>query len=64
MPIITKDQAQDKASKRLDRSLKKKSKRKPLHEETWGDLTQRGASLADQLEWIKLKEKQKQKHVN
>ncbi len=48
MPIITKDQSQDKASNKLDKSLHKKTKRKPLREETWGDLSQRGASLAEQ----------------
>jgi hypothetical protein len=61
MPIITKDQAQDKASKRLDRSLHKKAKRKPLHEEEWSDLVQRGASLAEQYQWIKLKKQEKDK---
>jgi len=62
MPIITKDQAQDKASRKLDRALHKKTKRKPLHEETWADLNQRGASLADQFEWFKLKKQQKEKY--
>lgn len=61
MPIITKDQAQDKASRRLDRSLHKKTKHRPLHEESWGDLTQRGASLAEQLEWVRLKKIEKDK---
>ena len=55
MPIITKDQSQDKASMKLDRALNKKAKRKPLNEETWADLNQRGASLAEQLEWLKLR---------
>ena len=64
MPIQTKDQAQDKASRKLDKSLRKKAKRKPLHEETWGELNQRGASLAEQLEWIKFREKQKEKNGN
>lgn len=64
MPIITKDQAQDKASRKLDRSLHKKTKRKPLHEESWADLSQRGASLADQLEWLKLRKQQKEKYGN
>lgn len=59
MPIITKDQSQDKASNRLDRNLNKKKKQKPLSEEEWGDLVQRGASLADQLEWLKIKQKEK-----
>jgi hypothetical protein len=61
MPIITKDQSQDKASNRLDRSLHKKKKQKLLNEEEWGDLVQRGASLVEQLEWIKLKQKEKYK---
>lgn len=59
MPIITKDEAQDKASRKLDKSLKKKVKRKPLSEETWSDLSQRGATLAEQFEWIKLRKKEK-----
>lgn len=59
--IITKDQSQDKASNRLDRNLKKKKKQKPLAEEEWNDLTNRGASLAEQLEWLKIK---KQKYDN
>lgn len=58
MPIITKEESQDKASRRLDRSLRKKTKRKPLHEETWSELNQRGASLAEQEEWITFRRKQ------
>jgi len=58
MPIITKEQAQDKASRRVDNALRKKTKRKPLHEESWSDLNQRGASLAEQEEWIRLRRKQ------
>lgn len=64
MPIITKDQSQDKASRKLDKALHKKTKRKPLHEETWAELNQRGASLADQFEWIKLKKQQKDRYGN
>jgi hypothetical protein len=64
MPIITKDQAQDKASMKLDRAMKKKTKRKPLLEETWGELNQRGASLAEQIEWVNFKRKQKEKNDN
>ena len=64
MPIITKDQSQDKASRKLDKLLKKKTRRKPLHEEEWSELTQRGASLAEQIEWIKFKKKQKEKYGN
>jgi len=55
MPIITKDQSQDKASNRLDRNLNKKKKQKPLGEEEWSELTNRGASLAEQFEWLKIK---------
>lgn len=64
MPIITKDQAQDKASRRLDKALNKKTKRKPLFEETWEEINQRGASLAEQVEWIKFRKKQKEKYGN
>ena len=61
MPIITKDQSQDKASRKLDKALHKKTKRVPLTEETWEDLKIRGASLADQLEWIRLREQAQEK---
>lgn len=54
MAFQTRDQFQDKASKKLDRVLNKKVKRKPLSEEAWMELTQRGASLAEQLEWLRL----------
>jgi len=57
MPIITKDQSQDKASNRLDRNLNKKKKQKPLSEEEWSELTNRGASLAEQFEWLKIKKR-------
>jgi hypothetical protein len=64
MPIQTKDQAQDKASRKLDKALHRKTKHRPLHEEEWSDLTQRGASLAEQFEWLRLKKKQKEKYGN
>jgi len=54
MAFQTRDQFQDKASNKVDRNWNKKSKRKPLGEEAWMELTQRGASLAEQLEWIRL----------
>ena len=54
MAFQTRDQFQDKASKKLDRVLNKKVKRKSLSEEAWMELTQRGASLAEQLEWLRL----------
>ena len=61
MPIITKDQSQDKASRKLDKALHKKTKRVPLAEETWEDLKVRGAGLAEQFEWIKLKKQAQEK---
>jgi hypothetical protein len=64
MPIQTKDQAQDKASRKLDKALHKKTKRKPLHEETWDELSQRGASLAEQEQWIVLRRRQKERDIN
>lgn len=59
MPIQTKDEAQDKISGKADKNLKKRKKYIPLSEEEWSDLSQRGASLAEQLEWIRLRKKQK-----
>lgn len=64
MAIQTKDQAQDKASMKLDKALHKKTKRKPLFEETWSELNQRGASLAEQVEWLNFRRKQKEKYDN
>lgn len=61
MAIQTMDDAQGKADRRVDRSFKKKQKRVPLSSETLKDLHVRGASLAEQLEWVKLKQKQKDK---
>lgn len=60
--IITKEESQDKASRKLDKVLRSKSKKKPLHEETWDELCRRGANLAEQMEWLNLKKKQKQKY--
>jgi len=58
MPIISKDDAQGKADRRLDRNLNKKPKKqKPLLERDFRDLT----TLAEQFEWLKLKKKQKEK---
>jgi len=54
MPIPTKEESQDKFSRKVDKNLWKKRKQVPLREESWNDLNQRGASLADQLEWIKI----------
>jgi len=54
MAFQTRDQFQDKASNKVDRNWNKKAKRKPLGEESWNELSQRGATLAEQFEWIRL----------
>ena len=61
MAIQTKDEAQSKADRRLDRNLfkQKKKKEKPLMERQFNELV----SLADQLKWIELKKKQKDKEI-
>lgn len=59
MPIISKDDAQGKADRRLDRNLHKKQKQIPLLERNFNDLV----TLADQLEWIRLKKKQKENEL-
>ena len=61
MAIQTMDDAQSKADKRVDRSFKKKKKRVPLGEESWEDLGNRGASLTEQFEWIKLQKQRKER---
>jgi hypothetical protein len=61
MAIQSKDDAQGKADKRLDRNLNKpKKKEKPLMERKFNELV----SLADQLKWIELKKKQRDKEWN
>jgi len=62
MAIQTMDDAQGKADRKVDKSFKKKKKQIPLSEESLADLHQRGASLNEQFEWIKLKKKEKDKH--
>jgi hypothetical protein len=54
MAFQTRDQFQDKASNKVDRNWNKKAKRKPLGEESWNELNQRGATLAEQFEWLRL----------
>jgi parvulin-like peptidyl-prolyl isomerase len=54
MAFQTRDQFQDKASNKVDRNWNKKAKQKPLSAETWSELNQRGATLAEQFEWIRL----------
>jgi hypothetical protein len=57
MPIQSKDDAQDKAGRRVDRNLFKKKKQLPLIERDFRDLY----TLAEQFEWIRLKKKQKER---
>ena len=61
MPIISKDDAQGKADRRLDKNLNKQKPKKqiPLIERDFRDLI----SLADQLEWVRLKKQQKEKEL-
>jgi hypothetical protein len=58
MAIQTKDDAQSKADKRVDRNFFKKKKEKPLMERQFNELI----SLEDQLKWIELKKKQNDKN--
>ncbi len=46
MAFQTRDEAQDKVSKKLDRVLNKKKKQVPLSQESWDDLNRRGARRA------------------
>jgi hypothetical protein len=64
MAIQTKEEAQDKVSRKLDKVLNKKKKQVPLSEETWDDLNRRGASLADQEAWIVMKRRQLDREAN
>jgi len=64
MAIQTKEEAQDKFSRKLDRVLNKKKKQVPLSSESWDDLNRRGASLAEQEEWLVLRRKQKDREAN
>lgn len=57
MAIQTKDDAQSKADRRVDRSFFKKTKQKPLMEMQFSEVI----SLADQLEWLRLKRIEKDK---
>ena len=59
MAIQTKDDAQSKADKRVDRNFFKKQKEKPLMERKFNELV----SLADQLKWIEIKKKQNDKEI-
>jgi hypothetical protein len=57
MSIQTKDDAQSKADRRVDRSFFKTVKQKPLMEMKFSEVI----SLADQLEWLRLKRIEKDK---
>ena len=57
MAIQTKDDAQSKADRRVDRSFFQKTKQKPLMEMQFSEII----SLADQLEWLRLKKIEKDK---
>jgi|688.fasta_scaffold1582559_1 hypothetical protein len=57
MAIQTKDDAQSKADRRVDRSFFKTTKQKPLMEMKFSEVI----SLADQLEWLRLKRIEKDK---
>ncbi len=59
MAIQTKDQAQSKADRKVDRSFFKKEKLKPLMERDFRDLT----TLAEQFEWVRLKRIEKDKQL-
>ena len=61
MAIQTKDDAQSKADRRVDRSLNSTKPKKfiPLMDRKFSDLV----SLADQLKWIELKQKQTDKEI-
>jgi hypothetical protein len=59
MAIQTKDDAQSKADKRVDRNFFKKKKEKPLMERQFSELI----SLEDQLKWLEIKKKQKDKEI-
>ena len=64
MAFQTRDEAQDKVSRKLDRVLNKKKKHVPLSQESWDDLNRRGATLAEQEEWLVLRRRQKDREAN
>ena len=64
MAFQTRDEAQDKVSRKLDRVLNKKKKQVPLIQQSWDDLNRRGASLAEQEEWLVLRRRQLDREAN
>ena len=59
MAFQTRDEAQDKVSRKLDRVLNKPKKYVPLMERNFNDL----ATLAEQFEWLKRKQRIKDKNA-
>ena len=64
MAFQTRDEAQDKVSRKLDRVLNKKKKHVPLSQESWDDLYRRGATLAEQEQWLVLKRRALEREAN
>jgi hypothetical protein len=64
MAFQTRDEAQDKVSRKLDRVLNKKKKHVPLSQESWDDLYRRGATLAEQEQWLVLKRRALDREAN
>ena len=64
MAFQTRDEAQDKVSRKLDRVLNKKKKHVPLSQESWDDLYRRGATLAEQEQWLVLKRRALNREAN
>ena len=61
MAIQTKDDAQSKADRRVDRSFFKKEKKQlPIAQRDFRDLM----TLAEQFEWVRLKKIEKDKQFN
>jgi hypothetical protein len=64
MAFQTRDEAQDKVSRKLDRVLNKKKKHVPLSQESWDDLYRRGATLVEQEQWLVMKRRALDKEAN
>ena len=64
MAFQTRDEAQDKVSRKLDRVLNKKKKHVPLSQESWDDLYRRGATLAEQEQWLVMKRRALDREAN
>jgi len=64
MAFQTRDEAQDKVSRKLDRVLNKKKKHVPLSQESCSDLNQRGATLVEQEQWLVLKRRALDREAN